>query len=97
MNGFVLFLGLALGVSVLLQALKEIVPVHVPTIFNHTVAAAVAALAAWALTYSVFAAAHTPVRASWLGYVATGLALVGTGELLRSAWPALVGHRVEKV
>ena len=64
----------------------------VPAAVSRTFAAALAVGAAWALNYSVFTSSHEGVRNETLGYVATGLALVGTGELLRAIWPS-IGHR----
>ena len=93
MNAFTLFLGLALGFGVALEVLDEILPMHIPTAISRAFGAALATGVAYALKYTVFTAAHADVRTAWLGYVATGLALVGTGELLRAIWPSL-GRRV---
>jgi len=92
MTAFTLFLGLALGFGVVMEVLDDIVPMHIPTALSRTLAAALAIGASWALKYSVFASSHEGVRNETLGYVATGLALVGTGELLRAIWPS-IGHR----
>ncbi|HVU75033.1 MAG TPA: hypothetical protein VHE83_18860 [Mycobacteriales bacterium] len=93
MTAFTLFLGLALGFGVVMEVLDDIVPMHIPTALSRTFAAALAVGAAWALKYSVFASSHEGVRNETLGYVATGLALVGTGELLRAVWPAIGSRR----
>jgi hypothetical protein len=92
MTAFTLFLGLALGFGVVLEVLDEVLPLHVPAAISRSFAAALAMGASWGLNYSVFDATHTGVRSNWMGYVATGLALVGTGELLRAIWPS-IGRR----
>jgi hypothetical protein len=93
MNTFTLFLALALGFGVVMEVLDEIVPFHVPAAISRTFAVALACGAAWALSYSVFSNTSAHPRQEWIGYVATGAALVGVGELLRAAWPSL-GRRL---
>ena len=92
MYAFVVFLGLALGLTVVMQVLDELVPVRLPAALTRTLAVAIAAGFAWALDYSVFTAFGQTLRASWMDPVATGLVLVGGGEFVRSVVHAL-GHR----
>ncbi len=92
MYAFVVFLGLALGLTVVMQVLDEFVPVRLPAALTRTLAIAIAAGFAWALDYSVFTAFGQTLRASWMDPVATGLVLVGGGEFVRSVVHAL-GHR----
>lgn len=92
MYAFVVFLGLALGLTVVMQVLDELVPVRLPAALTRTLAIAIAAGFAWALDYSVFTAFGQTLRASWMDPVATGLVLVGGGEFVRSVVHAL-GHR----
>jgi len=92
MYAFVVFLGLALGLTVVMQVLDELVPVRLPAALTRTLAVVIAAGFAWALDYSVFAAFGQTLRASWMDPVATGLVLVGGGEFVRSVVHAL-GHR----
>lgn len=92
MYAFVVFVGLALGLTVVMQVIDELVPVKVPAALTRTLAVALAAGFAWALNYSVFTAFHQPLRAAWLHPVVTGLVLVGGGEFLRSVVTAL-SHR----
>jgi hypothetical protein len=84
MYAFVVFLGLALGLSVVMQVLDELIPVKVPAALSRTIAVALAAGFAWMLDYSVFTAFGQAFRAEWMHPVATGLALVGGGEFVRS-------------
>ena len=92
MYAFVVFLGLALGLTVVMQVLDELVPVRLPAALTRTLAVVIAAGFAWALDYSVFTAFGQTLRASWMDPVATGLVLVGGGEFVRSVVHAL-GHR----
>ena len=92
MYAFVVFLGLALGLTVVMQVLDELVPVRLPAALTRTLAVVIAAGFAWALDYSVFTAFGQTLRASWMDPVATGLVLVGGGEFVRSMVHAL-GHR----
>jgi hypothetical protein len=92
MYAFVVFLGLALGLSVVMQVLDELIPVKVPAALSRTIAVALAAGFAWMLDYSVFTAFGQEFRAQWMHPVATGLALVGGGEFVRSLVVA-VSHR----
>lgn len=92
MYAFVVFLGLALGLTVVMQCLDEVLPLKAPTALTRTIAVALAAGFAWALDYSVFTAFHQTLRQEWMNPVATGLVLVGGGEFVRSLVMA-VGHR----
>lgn len=92
MYAFVVFLGLALGLTVVMQVLDELVPVRLPAALTRTLAVVIAAGFAWALDYSVFTAFGQTLRAPWMDPVATGLVLVGGGEFVRSVVHAL-GHR----
>ena len=92
MYAFVVFLGLALGLTVVMQVIEELVPLEVPTALTRTIAVALAAGFAWALDYSVFTAFGQTLREQWMHPVATGLVLVGGGEFVRSVVHVL-GHR----
>ncbi|MDP9102295.1 MAG: hypothetical protein M3N21_09150 [Actinomycetota bacterium] len=92
MYAFVVFLGLALGLTVVMQVIDEIVPIKMPSALTRTLAVALAAGFAWALDYSVFTAFHQSLRSSWMHPVATGLVLVGGGEFIRTVVTAL-SHR----
>lgn len=92
MYAFVVFVGLALGLTVVMQVLDELLPLKVPAALTTALAVALAAGFAWALDYSVFTAFGQDLREAWMHPVATGLVLVGGGEFLRSLVRA-VGHR----
>ena len=92
MYAFVIFLGLALGLTVVMQVIEELVPLKVPTALTRTIGVALAAGFAWALDYSVFTAFGQSLRSEWMHPVATGLVLVGGGEFIRSVVNVL-GHR----
>lgn len=80
---------LALGLSVLLQAVDELVPFRTPAAVTHLVAVAIGAGLAWLLGYSVFTSFGQEVRAEWLHPIATGLVLVGVAEFVRSTVSAI--------
>jgi hypothetical protein len=86
MYAFVVFLGLALGLTVIMQVIDELLPLKAPAALSRTIGFA------WALDYSVFTAFGQDFRQSWMHPVATGLALVGGGEFVRSLVLA-VSHR----
>jgi len=96
MYAFVVFLGLALALTVVLQVLDELLPIKAGLVggaaLTRTVGVALAAGMAWALDYSVFTAFGQELRAEWMHPVATGLVLVGGGEFARSVVSA-VAHR----
>ena len=92
MYAFVVFLGLALGLTVVMQVIDELLPLKVPVALTRTLAVGLAAGFAWVLDYSVFTAFGQELRSTWMHPVATGLALVGGGEFLRSLVHA-IGHR----
>lgn len=92
MYAFVVFLGLALGLTVIMQVIDELLPLKAPAALSRTIGVALAIGFAWALDYSVFTAFGQDFRASWMHPVATGLALVGGGEFVRSLVLA-VSHR----
>jgi len=92
MYAFVVFLGLALGLAVVMQVLDELVPVKVPDAFARSFAVLVAVGFAWAVDYSVFSAFGQALREQWMHPWLTGLALVGGGEFVRSL-VATLGHR----
>ena len=92
MYAFVVLLGLALALTVVLQVLDELLPVKAPAALTRTAGVVIAVGLAWALDYSVFAAFGQDLRAAWMHPVATGLVLVGGGELVRSLVGA-VAHR----
>jgi hypothetical protein len=92
MYAFVVFLGLALGLTVVMQVLDEILPIKTPTALTRTITVVLAAGFAWLLDYSVFTAFGQDLRSAWMHPVATGLVLVGGGEFIRSVVHVL-GHR----
>jgi hypothetical protein len=92
MYPFVVFLGLALGLVVVLQVIDELLPLKAPAALSRTIAVVLAAGFAWALDYSVFTAFGQTLRSEWMHPVVTGLALVGGGEFVRSVVSA-IGHR----
>jgi hypothetical protein len=83
MYAFVVFAGLALALAVVGEVLNEILPVKAPKALTTSVAVGVAILVSWALNYSVFRAFGQPLRSEWMNPVATGVVLVGMGELIR--------------
>ncbi|MFP5309127.1 MAG: hypothetical protein ACLGIR_06055 [Actinomycetes bacterium] len=92
MYAFTIFIALTLALAVVHQTLDEVLPVRTPAALTRTVTVAIAALFAWGIDYSVFAAFGQPLRTDWLHPVMTGVALVGTGEFVRSIVAALA-HR----
>jgi hypothetical protein len=92
MYAFVVFLGLALGLTVVMQVIDELLPVKAPAALTRTISVVLAAGFAWMLDYSVFTAFGTEFRAEWMHPVMTGLALVGGGEFVRSLVVA-ISHR----
>ena len=92
MYAFVVFLGLALGLTVVMQVIDELLPLKAPAALSRTIGVALAIGFAWALDYSVFTAFGQDLRTQWMHPVATGLALVGGGEFVRSLVQALA-HR----
>ena len=92
MYAFVVFLGLALGLTVVMQVIDELLPIKTPKALTRTIAVALACGFAWAIDYDVFAAFGQSFRSEWMSPVTTGLALVGGGEFVRSLVVA-VSHR----
>ncbi|HWH28295.1 MAG TPA: hypothetical protein VNU26_04920 [Mycobacteriales bacterium] len=96
MYAFVVFLGLALALTVVLQVLDELLPVKAglagARALTRTVGVVIAVGLAWALDYSVFTAFGQELRAEWMHPVATGLVLVGGGEFVRGLVSA-IAHR----
>jgi hypothetical protein len=92
MYAFVVLVGLALSLSVLLQAIEELVPFRAPVALTRTVAVAIGAGLAWLLGYSAFSVFGQELRAEWMHPVMTGLALVAIGEFIRSLVSA-IAHR----
>ena len=92
MHAFVVFLGLALGLTVVMQVIDEVLPVKAPKALARTIGVALAVGFAWALDYSVFTAYGQSFRESWMQPVMTGLALVGGGEFVRTLVLA-ISHR----
>jgi hypothetical protein len=92
MYTFLLLVVLAVGLSVALQVLTDLVPVRLPAALTRAVAVAAGAGLAWVLGYSVFAAFGQELRADWMHPMFTGLALVATGELVRSVLAAVAGR-----
>ena len=92
MYAFVVFLGLALGLTVVMQVIDELLPVKAPKALTRTISVGLAIGFAWALDYSVFTAYGQDFRETWMHPVMTGLALVGGGEFVRSLVLA-ISHR----
>jgi hypothetical protein len=92
MYAFVVFLGLALGLTVVMQVIDELLPVKAPAALTRTISVVLAAGFAWMLDYSVFTAFGQEFRSDWMHPVMTGLALVGGGEFVRSLVVA-ISHR----
>lgn len=92
MYAFLVLIGLALSLSVLLQAFDELIPFRAPVALTRTVAVAVGTGLAWLLGYSAFSAFGQDLRAEWMHPVVTGLVLVALGELIRSVVDA-IAHR----
>jgi len=84
MYAFMVFLGLALGLSVVSAVLDEVLPVKAPKALATTVSVAIAAGLCWALDYSVFRAFGQSLREAWMHPVFSGLVLVGAGEFFRA-------------
>ena len=92
MYPFIVFVALALGLTVVMQVISEVLPVRWPAGVTRTLAVLIAAGFSWALNYSIFTAFHQHLRESWMNPIVTGMVLVGGGEFLRSVVGAL-GHR----
>ncbi|HUH06172.1 MAG TPA: hypothetical protein VML96_00055 [Egibacteraceae bacterium] len=92
MYAFLILIALALGLSVVLRALDDLIPFRAPAALTQTIAVAVGAGLAWILGYSAFAAFGQELRAEWMHPVLTGLVLVAVGEFTRSLVSALA-HR----
>ncbi len=92
MYAFVVFLGLALGLTVVMQVIDELLPIKAPAALTRTIGVGLACGFAWALDYSVFTAFGQSFRETWMHPVMTGLALVGGGEFVRSLVLA-ISHR----
>jgi hypothetical protein len=92
MYAFLVLLALALGLSVVQQALDELIPFRAPLALTRTITVALGAGLAWLLGYSAFTAFGQDLRAEWMHPVFTGLVLVAIGEFARSVVSA-VAHR----
>lgn len=92
MYPFLILIALALGLSVIQQALDELVPFRAPKALTRTITVALGAGMAWLIGYSVFTAFGQELRAAWMHPVFTGLVLVAFGEFARSVVSA-VAHR----
>src|SRR3954447_11693481 len=90
MYAFLVFVALALGLSVLSDVIDEVNPVTMPDELRHTVTVLIAIGVAWALDYSVFSAFGQELRTSWMNPVATGVVLVGAGEFMRALATGMV-------
>lgn len=82
----------ALALAVVHQTLNEVLPVKTPAALTCTVTVVIAALLAWGIDYSVFAAFEQGLRAHWRHPVMTGVVLIATGEFVRTIIAALA-HR----
>lgn len=92
MYAFLVLLALALGLSVVQQAIDELIPFRAPVALTRTVTIALGAGLAWMLGYSAFTAFGQDLRAEWMHPVFTGLVLVAIGEFSRSLVGA-IAHR----
>ena len=92
MYGFLVLVGLALGLYVVQQVIDEVIPFRAPAALTRTVGVAVGAGLAWALDYSVFSAFGQDLRMEWMHPLMTGLVLVAIGEFVRSLVSA-IAHR----
>jgi hypothetical protein len=92
MYAFLVLVGLALSLSVLLQAVDEILPFRAPAALTRTVAVVIGAGLAWLLGYSAFSAFGQELRAEWMHPIITGFVLVAVGEFIRSVVSA-IAHR----
>jgi hypothetical protein len=92
MYAFLILIGLALGLYIVMQVLDEVIPFRAPAALTRTIALAIGAGMAFMLDYSTFAAFGQELRAAWMHPVMTGLVLVAFGELTRSVINALA-HR----
>lgn len=92
MYAFTILVALTLALAVVHQTLNEMLPVRTPAALTRTVTVAIAALFAWAIDYSVFAAFGQDLRTAWMHPVMTGIVLVAGGEFLRSIIEA-IAHR----
>jgi hypothetical protein len=95
MYAFLVLVGLALGLSVLLHVIDELIPFRVPAALTRTIAVIVGAGLAWLLGYSAFSAFGQELRAEWMHPVMTGLVLVATGEFVRSLVNAITRRSSE--
>ncbi|MPZ86583.1 MAG: hypothetical protein GEU81_00655 [Nitriliruptorales bacterium] len=95
MYPFLVLVGLALALSILLQALDELIPFRAPIALTRTVAVVVGAGLAWMIGYSAFSAFGQELRAEWMHPVMTGLVLIAIGEFVRSLVSALAHRAVE--
>lgn len=89
MYAFLVLVGLALGLSIVLQVIDELIPFRAPTALTRTIGVVIGAGLAWLLGYSVFSAFGQELRADWMHPVMTGVVLVATGEFVRSIVSAI--------
>ena len=89
MYAFLVLVGLALALSVVLQVIDELIPFRAPTALTRTIAVVIGAGLAWLLGYSAFSAFGQELRAEWMHPVMTGVVLVATGEFIRSVVGAI--------
>lgn len=92
MYAFLVLIGLALGLSVVQQALDELVPFRTPTALTRTLTVVIGIGVVWAIDYSAFTAFGQDLRAAWMHPVMTALVLVAIGDFARSIVNA-IGHR----
>ena len=83
METFLLLVGLALGLTLALRAVEDLMPFHAPAALGRLIAVAVAIVAVWAIDYSVLASLGQEARAAWIDPVVTGVVLVAIGEVVR--------------
>lgn len=92
MYALLVLVALALGLSVVLLVLEELIPFSAPAALTRTIAVLAGSGLAWMLGYSVFSAFGQELRTDWMHPVMTGLVLVAIGEFTRSLVEA-IAHR----
>jgi hypothetical protein len=96
MDALLILVALALGLTLLLGLLDELVPFRATAALTRILAVAIGAGLAWMLGYSAFAAFGQELRADWMHPVATGLVLVAVGEFVRSLVAAIARRSGEQ-
>ena len=92
MYAFLVLVVLALVLSVVQDALSELIPFRAPAALTNTVTVLIGAGLAWGIGYSAFAPFGQDLRAEWMHPVMTGFVLVAMGEFVRTVIRA-IAHR----